>query len=83
MGFHGNVLFEISLVHPLPSLVAISAVKREDEFVLSPYHRFTLRFVRWDCGLRRWILCVEEEEDLPEVRSWFGKRDATLVKLVE
>jgi hypothetical protein len=42
LGFPGNVLFEISLVHPLASLDEISAFKHEHDFILSPYQWFCL-----------------------------------------
>jgi hypothetical protein len=73
LGFPGNVLFEISVVHPIPSLDAISAFKNEHEFILSPYQWFALRGIRWDPGFARWIVFVEEEKRLLEVRSWISK----------
>jgi hypothetical protein len=76
LSFLGTVLFEISLANPVPSLHAMSAFKNEQEFILSPYQRFSLSAVRWDCDCGRWIIAVAEEQDLPDVRSWFAE-DAT------
>jgi hypothetical protein len=68
----GNVLFEISLTHPVASLAELSEFKDELEVVVSPYQRFSLRCVRWDCDSRRWILSVEEELEATEVQSWLA-----------
>jgi hypothetical protein len=77
LGFPGNVLFEITLVHPAPSLDTISAFKNEHEIILSPYQRFSLFGVRWDSDCGRWILSVGEQGDLPAVRSWITKVEAS------
>jgi hypothetical protein len=77
LAFPGNVLFEISLFHSVPSLDDISAFKHEHECILSPYQRFILNGIRWDGDCRRWILSVEEVIDLPEVESWFANPTRT------
>jgi hypothetical protein len=77
LDFPGNVLFEISLTHPVASLDEISAFRNEHEFILSPYQWFSLNCVRWDCDCGRWILSVGEEQDLPGVDSWFVAPDAS------
>jgi TPR repeat protein len=76
LGFPGNVLFEISLTHAVASLAGISAFQHEQEFVISPYQWFALNGVRWDCRCQRWIFSVREQNDLPDVASWF-RRPAT------
>jgi hypothetical protein len=73
LGFPGNVLFEIALIYPVPSLDAISVFKNEHEFILSPYQRFFLNSVRWDGDCGRWVLSVGEVYGLMEVRSWLVK----------
>jgi hypothetical protein len=75
LSFPGNVLFEISLAHPVASLDSVSAFKNEHEVILSPYQRFQLNCVRWDSECGRWILSVEEESNLPAVKSWLVKVD--------
>jgi hypothetical protein len=47
LGFPGNVVFEISVLHPFVSLDEVSAFKSEHEFVLSPYQWFMIKDVRW------------------------------------
>jgi hypothetical protein len=75
--FPGNVLFEISLTHSVASVDDISAFKDEHEYILSPYQWFSMNCVRWDADCGRWILAVGEDQDLPEVRSWFVGPDHT------
>jgi hypothetical protein len=77
LSFPGTVLFEISLLNPVASLDDISAFRHEQEVILSPYQCFDLKCVRWDQDCGRWILSVDETEDLPEGRSWFGSVRST------
>jgi hypothetical protein len=73
LGFAVNILFEISVLYSVASLDAISAFKREQEFILSPYQWFSLSCVRWDPTYGRWILSIAEEKAFRAVPSWFGK----------
>jgi hypothetical protein len=75
--FPGNALFEISLTRFVASLEDISAFKGEHEFILSPYQRFSLNGVRWDCDRGRWILSVGEDHYVGGVESWFVKAGPT------
>jgi hypothetical protein len=68
--FQGNVLFEIVLADPVPSLAECSAFPEEQEFILNPYQRFTLDGVRWSDSLGRWIIQVGGCTS-PGPVSWF------------
>jgi hypothetical protein len=69
--FPGNVLFEISLVEPVPSLYQYSAYPQEQEFILNPYQPFILDGVRWSDSAGRWIIQVGGSP-APDPVSWFG-----------
>jgi hypothetical protein len=81
LGFPGSVLFEISLVDSLPSLDRISAFTSEQELVLTPYKLFELSsvsgsWVHWDADCGRWIVSLDEMQNMEPVRSWIGRRAA-------
>jgi hypothetical protein len=69
--FQGNVLFEIILADPVPSLSECSVFPQEKEFVLNPYQRFTLDGVRWSDSTGRWIIQVGGCAS-PDPISWLG-----------
>jgi hypothetical protein len=69
--FPGNVLFEISVVDPVPSLAEHSAYPEEQEFILNPYQQFNLGGVHWSDSTRRWIIQLAGFPSLDPV-SWFG-----------
>jgi hypothetical protein len=70
--FQGNVMFEIILTDPAPSLSGCSAFPQEQEFILNPYQRFTLDGVRWSNSTGRWIIQVGGSSS-PDQESWFGQ----------
>jgi TPR repeat protein len=74
LDFPGNVLFEVSLTDPVPSLNDISAFKNEEEFILSPYQWFELDRVRWDPECGRWIVTVGALSRTSALQSWFPSR---------
>jgi hypothetical protein len=69
--FPGNVLFEIILADPVPSVSEYSAFPNEKEFILNPYQRFTLDGVRWSDSTSRWIIQVGGSAS-PDPISWLG-----------
>jgi hypothetical protein len=73
LGFAVNILFEVSLRYSVASLDAISAFKREHEFILSPCQWFSLSCVRWDDTYGRWIVSIAEEGAFRAVTSWIWK----------
>jgi hypothetical protein len=73
LGFPGTVLFEILVGGAVASVDDVSAFKHEQEIILTPYHSFSLKGVRWDGDSRRWILSVSEDAGSWTVPSWFPK----------
>lgn len=73
--FPGNVLFEMSLAHPVVSLNEVSAFQNEQEFVVSPYQWFEIKAIRWAPQYQRWIFPLREEWDLPNAPSWLQTSD--------
>jgi hypothetical protein len=69
--FRGNVLIEISVADPAPSLSEYSAFPAEQEFILNPYQRFTLDGVRWSDSANRWIIQVVGSAS-PDPISWLA-----------
>jgi hypothetical protein len=68
--FQGNVMLEIFVSDPVPSLSQYSAFPNEHEFILSPYSRFKLHDVRWNEESGRWIIRVLGEPST-NPPSWF------------
>jgi hypothetical protein len=68
--FEGNVMIEISVVDPAPSLCEYSSFPDEHEFVLNPYQRFAVGGVRWNESLGRWIIQIVGSPS-PNPDSWF------------
>jgi hypothetical protein len=68
--FEGNVMFEISVVDPAPSISEYSSFPDEQEFVLNPYQRFAVGGVRWNESMGRWVIqIVGSPSTNPD--SWF------------